>query len=168
MLERSGGINCFYDDVPDEPLHNLWMNEQAGWRRVECVLDSGASENVAPPSMAQNWPIQESPGSQSGLHYTGANGGRMPNMGQQVLPVQLENGMNATTIFQIAEVTRPLVSVARLTSMGNEVIFGVSGGIIRNLKTKSEMPFKKKDGVYVFVLWIEPKGNNSQGFMRQP
>ena len=95
----------------------------------------------------------------------------MPNMGQQVLQVQLDNGVESTAIFQIAEVTRPLVSVARLTSMGNEVVFGLSGGVIRNLKTKEEMCFEKRDGVYLFVLWIPQNGpvaNASSGFTGQP
>ena len=92
----------------------------------------------------------------------------MPNMGQQVLNVTLENNSEATTIFQIAEVTRPLVSVARLTAMGNEVIFGVSGGVIKNLRTQEAMPFTKKDGVYVFTLWLRPDSNSNSGFIRRP
>ena len=40
-----------------------WGSEDKGWKTVECILDSGASESVCPPSMAPRWPIQDSPGS---------------------------------------------------------------------------------------------------------
>ena len=56
----------------------------------------------------------------------------------------------------MADVTRPLVSVAAVCANGNVVIFGVGGGVIRNLKTGSETPFVRKDGIYIFQLWIPP------------
>ena len=40
--------------------------------------------------------------------------------------------------------------------MGNQVIFGLSGGVIRNLRTGAEVPFYKRDGVYVFTMWVAP------------
>ena len=73
-----------------------------------------------------------------------------------MLPVELCNGTKSQALFQIADVTRPLVSVSAVCATGNVVIFGVGGGVIRNLTTGAETPFMRKDGIYVFQLWIPP------------
>ena len=133
-----------------------WKGEKEGWTRVDCILDSGVSESVCPLSMCSRYPISDSPGSIAGLQYTSANGGRIANRGQQRLPVELSNGTRSEALFQVADVTRPLVSVAAVCATGNVVIFGVGGGVIRNLETGAETPFSRRDGVYIFQLWIPP------------
>ena len=141
--------------------------EKEGWLRVDCILDSGASESVCPLSMCPSYPISDSPGSVSGLHYTSANGGRIKNRGQQSLPVELSNGTRSKALFQVADVTRPLVSVAAVCATGNVVIFGVGGGVIRNLESGAETPFVRRDGIYIFQLWIPPP-EAAPGFAGQP
>ena len=106
--------------------------------------------------MSPRYPISDSPGSIAGLQYTSANGGRIANRGQQRLPVEFSNGTRSEALFQVADVTRPLVSVAAVCATGNVVIFGVGGGVIRNLKTGAETPLSRRDGVYIFQLWIPP------------
>ena len=141
--------------------------EPEGWLKVECVLDSGASESVCPASMAPQWPTRESAGSRMGLHYTSASGGRMPNQGEQHIPIALDNGTCSWAVFQIAEVSRPLIGVGRVCEMGNRVVFGASGGVICNLATGKETRFQRKDGIYIFTIWI-PLPNLAQGFTGQP
>ena len=70
--------------------------------------------------------------------------------------MSFENGTCTEALFQVAEVSRPLIGVGRVCEMGNRVIFGSSGGIIKNLSTGAETRFERKDGVYVFTLWIPP------------
>jgi hypothetical protein len=163
MLKR--GLNCFLNEESPSEEKNLmeagmiptgWRGEKERWLRVDCILDSGASESVCPMSMCPLYPISDSPGSVSGLHYTSANGGRIKNRGQQSLPVELSNGTRSKALFQVADVTRPLVSVAAVCATGNVVIFGVGGGVIRNLETNAETPFVRRDGIYMFQLWIPP------------
>ena len=91
----------------------------------------------------------------------------MPNQGEQHIPVAFENGVNTTAVFQIAEVSRPLVGVGRVCEMGNRVIFGASGGVIVNLATGKETRFERKEGVYIFTIWIPPP-ELAQGFTGQP
>ena len=152
------------------PLCANWKAEDEGWTKVECVLDSGASESVCPRTMAPHWPIEDSPGSTIGLHYTSASGGRMPNEGQQRLPIALGTGTRTMALFQVAEVSRPLMSVARVCEAGNQVLFGVGGGVIRNLSTGNDTPFEKRDGVYVFSMWIAPVSavKNAPAFAGHP
>ena len=97
----------------------------------------------------------------------------MPNQGQQRIPMYLDDGIPINAVFQVADVSRPLISVAKMCSLGNRVIFGGGGGVILNLKTGRQTPFVRKDGVYIFSLWVPPVGNasaavNSQSpFVRQ-
>ena len=48
------------------------------------------------------------------------------------------------------------MSVARICELGNRVMFGAGGGIIMNLQSGEITVFEKKDGVYIFPLWIPP------------
>ena len=89
------------------------------------------------------------------------------NRGQQTLSVELRNGTRSKALFQVADVTRPLVSVAAVCATGNVVIFGVGGGVIRNLESGAETPFVRRDGIYIFQLWIPPP-EAAPGFAGQP
>ena len=76
----------------------------------------------------------------------------MPNQGEQCIPIALDNGICSTAVFQVAEVSRPLIGVGRVCEMGNRVIFWSNGGILQNLQEGCETPFGRKDGVSVFTM----------------
>ena len=98
----------------------------------------------------------DSAASRSGVYYTGADSGRIGNLGQQELPIVFDNGLRAVATFQIANVSRPLMSVGKICELGNRVLFGSNGGVILNLHSGQITPFEKEDGVYVFTMWIPP------------
>ena len=69
--------------------------------------------------------------------------------------------------FQVTDVKKPLVSVARIVEKGNEVHFGPGkdGNFIRNLRTGEKIPLKRKRGGYVMeVDWVS---DLAAGFSRQ-
>ena len=68
----------------DAPLHAVsWKDDSHPmWLRIRTIMDSGAADSVAPPSLAPKVTISEAPGSQRGPCYVSASAGRMPNMGQ--------------------------------------------------------------------------------------
>ena len=72
--------------------------------------------------------------------------------------------------WQVAEVTRPLLSVGKICDTGHQVTFGRSGGVITDLVTGEEYPFlRDASGMYQLEFWIVAKdGPNayapSQGF----
>ena len=144
-----------------------WKGEKEGWVRVDCISDSGASEFLCPITMCPKRPVCGSFGFQMGLHYTCASGGRIEDRGQQELPIELDNVTRSHAIFQVAGVSRPLISVAAVCATGNVVIFGQSGGVLRNLASGAEPPFVRKDGIYTMTLWIPPPDVVS-GFGGQP
>ena len=147
-----------------------WQKDVDGWKTVDCLLDSGASESVCPASMAPAWPVEDSPGSLVGLNYLTASGSRIPNRGQQRLPIELGDGTRTHSIFQVADVSRPLVSVARLAEAGKAVIFGCSGGVIRDMTSGGDIPFERRDGIYIFKMKMPPPSavSPTSSFARYP
>ena len=129
---RAGSLNCFLRGKNDHggEICAAWRLEDAGWSRVDCVLDSGAADSVCPRSMAPHFAIEDTEASRAGVYYTSADGGRIANVGQQNLPVALENGVRTIATFQVADVSRPLMSVGKVCEMGNRVLFGAGGGYI--------------------------------------
>ena len=55
-------------------------------------MDSGSAVSVAPPNVAPWVQMTESEGSRTGVEYTAADGGNIPNLGQQVLEVTQGEG----------------------------------------------------------------------------
>ena len=156
---RVKGLNCF---IPERAVASAgelcaaWRAEEGGWTRVEVVMDSGAAVCVCPKSMAPHIAVEDTAASKSGVYYTSADGGKIMNAGQQTIPIAFKNGVKAVAVFQVAAVSRPLMSVAKICELGNRVLFGAGGGVILNLQSGEVTPFEKKDGVYVFSMWIPP------------
>jgi hypothetical protein len=155
--EDSDVMNPLIDeDVGGELYGSEWRAEPNGeWVKVESVMDSGASAPVVPPTMAPKVPIGASEGSRRGQNYTSASKHKLPNLGEQLLDAVTEAGEETNVLFQIADVSRPLVSVSAICEMGNRVIFGKSGGVVQNLTTGRETPFQRKNGIYVLALWLK-------------
>ena len=133
------------------------------WVKVDSVMDSGASAPVAPPSMAPNAPTRPSEGSRRGMKYTSASKHKLPNLGEQHLQACTEDGTPTEVLFQLADVSRPLVSVSAICEMGNRVIFGRCGGVVQNLGTGVETPFHRKNGIYILSMWVKDSADQSFG-----
>ena len=116
------------------------------------MMDSGAAESVAPPSMAPRVPIHESPGSRRGQAYIAAGHERIPNLGQQVLNVVTNEGHEANALYQMAEVTRPLTAVGQTCDRGNIVLYGPYGGCILNQESGLQINFDRRGGIYELDL----------------
>ena len=134
-------------------------------------MDSGPAQSVAPPSMAPGVSIEASPGSQRGQHYVSASGGRLPNMGQQKLRCQTNEGKDTMVLYQVAEVSRPLTAVSQTCDHGNWVVYTPHGGFIYNLATGGETNFERRGGIYELAPWVNEAdlsgGSSSTGFPRQ-
>ena len=105
------------------------------------MLDSGAADSVCPKDMAPHFQVVDSEASKAGVYYTSADGGKISNLGQTTVPIALENGVRTSATFQVADVSRPLMSVSKVCDMGNRVLFGKGGGYIMNLETGRANPF---------------------------
>ena len=112
-------------------------------------------DSVAPTSTVASIPIKESKGSLNGQTYFSADGSRIPNKGEKAFSAWTNDGHQIGQTFQMADVTRPLCSVGRMTDQNNMVIFGRKGGYILNLIDKSAIFFPRNQGVYTLQTWVK-------------
>ena len=119
MLERDKGAQ-------NQQLLTAWKTETQGWHQIEVVLDSGAADSVCPKDMCLQLGIEDSEASRAGVYYTGANGGELFNLGQTHVLIALDNGARTIATFQVADVSRPLMSVSKVWEMGNRLVFGAN------------------------------------------
>ena len=136
--------------------------------KVDSVVDSGASAPVAPPSMLPNVVVVPSEGSKRGQRFTSASKHKLKNLGEQKIKACSEEGEDLEVLFQIADVSKPLVSVSAICERGNRVIFGRSGGVVKNVRTGHEIPFHRKNGIYVLSMWMAdgPEDRSATPFTR--
>ena len=99
------------------------------WRDVdiELILDSGCCEHVMDAEHAPGYPVLPSPGSLRGQNFFVGNGEPLPNEGQVNLRfgARDEAGemQDLTSVFQVAEVTSPLMSVSSICDKGFTCVF---------------------------------------------
>ena len=128
-------------------------------------MDSGASAPVAPPQMAPNVPVEPSPGSIRGQIYGTAGSEKINNLGQQHIQACTPDGTDTEVLFQVADISKPLISVSAICERGNRVIFGKSGGVIQNIQTGHETPSYRQNGIYILEMWLL---DEATPFRRQP
>ena len=131
--------------IQDTDLNSLFdadleLNQLAQgslWLRLETVLDFGAAESVAPPSVAPWVKVEESDGSRMSQIYLSASADRLPNMGVKNLEVTTSDGQAATATYQVADVTRALCAVSCIKDKGNTVTFQAEGRFHREPRWRS-------------------------------
>jgi len=156
-VQKEKGLHPFIGTKPDAE----------GWVKVKGVMDSGASESVAPPTMCPHYPVRPSPGSMSGQEYVSASEDTIPNLGEQVLDVVMPSGRETQAKYQVADVARPLNAVSEICDAGGprgqHVVFGRNGGAVINLDTGACTPFEREGGIYCLEFWVKPVGFARQG-----
>ena len=133
------------------------------------ILGSGAADHVLSRSEVPGYEIEPSAGSRANRHYTDASGHPIVNEGEAKLAVKLPAGkdvMNdATTTFQVADVTRPLLSVGNICEKGNDVLCRDKAAYVLDKQRNVVAQFEKRNGLYVSTLSV--KNPRHQGFQRQ-
>ena len=103
-------------------------------RDIEIMLDSGCCNHVLDTDGAPGSLVSASPGSRRGQNFIVGNGERVPNDGQACL--HMEDSGNAGQVtpvqstFQVAEVSRPLMSVSKICYKGYAFLFNKDGAQI--------------------------------------
>ena len=150
-LGQPPGLNHLVNDS-DVELFTLGHGGD-GWIKVEAAVDSGAMDSVLPTSMFPKIPLQESEGSRKGGGFKVANGGRIPNRGQKVVKFKTGAGQSRKVLFQVSDVTRPLISVSKIKRAGNDVHLDSNPRIVH--KGSGEItPLIEKDGLHVLEMWV--------------
>jgi len=144
------------------------------WEEIEvCVAaDSGCGDHVMSKEHCPGYLVQPSVASKAGKGFIAAGGNKIANEGEACL--NLRSGkQKMTSTFQIARVTRPLMSVGKICDAGHEVLFTRTHAIVRNLQGREICRFARKGGLYLLNFKLrspkdpaKPTGFGGQGQKR--
>ena len=156
-------LNLFYPTAARTELHPCITAEtrSGGWKYIKGVMDSGATDSVIHPSECAEYEIEESEGSRAGQNWTSASGGVIPNLGQKILEVVTDDGVESKVKYQAADVSRTLNSITEICDAGGDegqyVIFSKWGGTVYNPAQQRQTPFEREGGIYTMGMWVKPK-----------
>ena len=168
------GLNLIEEEGEDE----LCAAADYDYVMIEGILDSGAVAHVLNPEDAPGYAVKESPGSKRGQMYTGADGGKIANMGEidlQMLALnehtKQEHEIRSTV--QAAKVTKPLFSVGQICDRNIDVLFKRGYAVTIDAKTGKEITrHPRVNGTYRFKAKLRSpsmnkNGKDASGFRRQ-
>ena len=83
------------------------------------------------------------------------DGGTIPNLGESQLNLS-DNGKDLQSVFQIAAVTRPLMSVGRICDQGHNITFDSVMAVVRDSAGTELARFERQNGgLYVAKLKLK-------------
>ena len=154
-------------ETPGSNDDQVMMVGSGDWEPIPLgiTIDSGAGETVIPPGWVPRFPTRQSEGSKAGVTYTAANGGKLPNQGEQVISFMTNEGHAKRMTFQVAPVKKPLASVRRIVEQGHKVVFdddGEGSSYILNKATGQKTHMEVRNGVYVIEAWTPTFGRQGR------
>ena len=154
-------VNLFTVDRDAEDAPILMNGAEEKWQDVEfeVALDSGSIVNVCHSDDAPGYVIQESPGSRKGQNFIVGDGGKLANQGEKHLNLEAPKGDGASMVeskFQIANVTRPLMSVGHICDQGLHVNFTQLFAIVCDSDNKEVCRFtRSENGLYICKMSLK-------------
>ena len=132
---------------------SILVNTEA-WEDIEfeVALDSGSVVHVCAPSDIPGYLVEDSSGSRRGQEFLMGDGGVIPNLGQKRLNLS-DTKADMQSVFQIAAVTRPLMSVGKICDEGHTVTFSDVMAVVHNKEGEELCKFHRSNGgLYVAKL----------------
>ena len=131
----------------------------------EVALDSGAVVHVCSLDDCPGYLLQDSPGSLRGQEFLMGDGGTIKNLGQKSLNLtDVAADRDLVSTFQIAAVTRPLMSVGKICDEGHNITFDSIKPVVRNKHGAELCQFDcQPGGLYVPRMKLR---NPDSGFTR--
>jgi hypothetical protein len=143
---------------------DLYVNEDE-WEDIMMTLtaDSGAGNHVMAREDAPGYQVQPSEGSKRGKGFVGVDGVRIPNEGEVEMNLAGPQGKFKST-FQVAKVTRPLMSIARICDRGHKVVFEKGHASVLNSQGQEICRFARRGNLYMIDVKLRAPG---AGFTRR-
>ena len=110
------------------------------------ALDSGSVVHVISEGDTPCYTLDASPGARQCAEFVVGDGGTMKNHGQKTLNLSSESSQ-FSSVFHIAAVHRPLMSVGRICDNDNSVVFDKERAVV-----------KGSDGAEICVFTRSPGG----------
>ncbi len=156
---RPGDLECpiWFLDAEEFNELNVADTEELEFMEepFEAALDSGAGEHVVHDDSCPTYQVEESAGSRMGQRFTTAGGGKLPNRGQVKLNLRADNGKRGRDLrmtFQVAKVTKPLLSVSKICDAGYTVKFTSEMATVEDKAGKVVCRFMRRKGLYVATM----------------
>ena len=135
------------------------------------TLDSGCCDHIVDMADAPGYAavLHPSPGSQRSQKFVVGNGDRVANQGQIKLRMKskADDGILMSSIFQVAEITRPLMSVLRICDQGMSCIFEKTHARVVDGHGNTVARFERDGGFYTCTMRLRrPEARNETGFAR--
>ena len=97
--------------------------------------------------------VRESNGSRHGASFIMGNGNRVPNQGEVQVNMEAPagNGVHnpVGNVFQVAEITRPLLSVSKICEQGLTCVFDKDGARVMDPNQRTVCKFDRVKNMYV-------------------
>jgi len=180
ILEESQKKQVSFEQDKSEVL-NLSPKQDPNyeWVKIDAVMDSGSVVTIGSMGHVDPTTVKPSAASKAGVNYTAADGGTIRNIGEGDVVAMSEDGTEVKFKSQVGDkMTRLLIAIQRAVEAGNMVVLGSTTDAIKKLmqriKDGKEVPenlimsrktgtidkIKKKNGLYVYPMWIKKKRNN--------
>ena len=150
-------IHFLDDDFNDLNVADLNEEVEFIMEPFEAAIDSGAGDHVMDETGAPTYTVEESPGSRAQQIFRTAGGGVLRNRGQMKLNLRADNGRKGRDVrmtFQVAKVTKPLLSVSKICDAGFTVKFSKEMAVVLDAKGKEVCRFLRKGGLYVATMQL--------------
>ena len=151
-LDRIYGKISSLGTIDPERINAL---EDPEWEEVEFAVDSGATETVIGENTLKSVKLLEGVAFKRGVKYEVANGIRIPNLGEKKFLGITEDGLAREITAQVCEVNKPLLSVSKIVSTGNKVVFDPNGSYIEDINTNERVWMKHQVGMWMVKLWAK-------------
>ena len=135
------------------------IEETSGkWVRISAGMDSCAAQTVMSRKMFPKMRIEQTEDSKNGKEYTAANGGKIKNEGQKIIPFTTVEGQELKMKVQVAEVTRMLISASKVAKAGNIVNLDATNPHVKNIKTGKVTKLRHKNGIFLLGINTDVTG----------
>ena len=156
--------------IGDKPMGGsaILSTEEMVWAKVAIASDSGCVRHATPKNTLGTQ-IQPATRSQAGHKYCGANNSPIDNHGGQKVSGETNEGVNLTMDFDVADVSRPLLSIAEIISKKrHRVVYDDPVSYIEDKVTGRRVDLRYEDGLFFLDVWMNiPRSIAGNPFVRQ-
>ena len=99
-----------------------------------------------------------------GVTYEVADGTEIPNLGERKFLGFMEYGSPKGVTAQICAVDKTLMSVSKIASKGNRVVFDDEGSYIECKTSGEKSLLTQSCGMYYLKMWVSRKSSAAAGF----
>ena len=132
-------------------------------------VQAGAGDHVLARIDVPGFTVEESPASRAGRGFVAANNKKIANEGQTTVRMLDNDGRGLRSVFQVAEVPRPLWSVGKICDAGFHAKLSKDKAVITDEAGREVLVFERKQGLYLGLLQVRNpkfKPKNESDFPR--